>query len=123
MVLVLAARMLPNLLFGLAAGTLADRAHRGRQLGLLQQTLIQLAVPEELRGRAVGVWVLGIGSAPLGHLEMGSLVTSFGAPLALSTNGCLVLAAAATLLARAPAYRPSIESRTLRSRRSTWKSG
>src|SRR5919198_4043714 len=36
--LVLAARMLPNLLFGLAAGTLADRAHRGRQLGLLQQT-------------------------------------------------------------------------------------
>jgi predicted MFS family arabinose efflux permease len=108
---------------GVAAAVLLVTGACAASFDLLQQTLIQLAVPEEQRGRAVGVWVLGIGSAPLGHLEMGGLVTSFGAPLALSTNGCLVLAAAATLLARSPAYRPSMESRTLRSRRSTWKSG
>jgi predicted MFS family arabinose efflux permease len=72
---------------------------------LLQQTLIQLAVPEEQRGRAVGVWVFAIGSAPLGHLEMGTLVATLGAPAALSINGGLVLVAAATLLARAPSYR------------------
>lgn len=72
---------------------------------VLQQTLIQLAVPEEQRGRAVGVWVLGIGSAPLGHLEMGTLVTIFSAPAALWINGCFVLGAAATLLLRAPGYR------------------
>ena len=72
---------------------------------LLQQTVIQLAVPEEQRGRAVGIWVLGIGSAPLGHLEMGSLIALLSAPLALSINGSFVLLGAATLLARAPTYR------------------
>jgi len=72
---------------------------------LLQQTLIQLAVPEEQRGRAVGVWVLGIGSAPVGHLEMGTLVAALGAPVALSINGCCVVLGAATLVARAPRYR------------------
>src|SRR5438093_1295319 len=49
----------------------------------LQQTLIQLSVPEGQRGRAVGVWVLGLGSAPLGHLEMGAMVAAIGAPGAL----------------------------------------
>jgi MFS family permease len=71
----------------------------------LQQTLIQLAVPEGQRGRAVGVWVLGLGSAPLGHVEMGAMVAAIGAPGALAINGLLVLASAAALLARAPAYR------------------
>lgn len=72
---------------------------------VLQQTLIQLAVPAEQRGRAVGVWVLGLGSAPVGHLEMGFLAASLGAPGALLINGALTLVSAATLLVRAPAYR------------------
>jgi predicted MFS family arabinose efflux permease len=71
----------------------------------LQQTLLQLAVPEEQRGRAVGIWVLGLGSAPIGHLEIGALAAALGAPGALAINGCLVLAGAATLLVRAPLYR------------------
>jgi hypothetical protein len=71
----------------------------------LQQTLIQLAVPEHQRGRAVGIWLFGVGSAPLGHLEMGSLSATLGAPSALMINGSIVLLAAATLLIRAPAYR------------------
>ena len=71
----------------------------------LQQTLMQLAVPDDQRGRAMGIWVLGLGSAPLGHLEMGALVASVGAPNALLVNGSLVLLAATTLLARAPVYR------------------
>jgi MFS family permease len=72
---------------------------------LLQQTLLQLAVPEHQRGRAVGVWVLGIGSAPVGHLEMGSLVAVLGAPSALIVNGFVVVAAALILLTRVPLYR------------------
>lgn len=72
---------------------------------VLQQTLIQLAVPTEQRGRAVGLWVLSIGSAPVGHLEMGLLITGLGVPLALLINGTLTVVAAATLLARAPNYR------------------
>jgi MFS family permease len=72
---------------------------------VLQQTLLQLAVPEEQRGRAVGLWVLGIGSAPAGNLEMGALVAGIGAPAALAINGALVLIAATLLAVAAPAYR------------------
>jgi MFS family permease len=72
---------------------------------VLQQTLMQLAVPEAHRGRAVGLWVLSIGSAPIGNLEMGAVVAAFGAPAALAVNGGLVLLAAVTLLIRAPRYR------------------
>jgi MFS family permease len=71
---------------------------------VLQQTLLQLAVPAAQRGRAVGVWVLGLGSAPVGYVEVGLLVATLGAPGALLVNGTLV-AAAAVLLTRAPAYR------------------
>jgi MFS family permease len=74
----------------------------------LQQSLIQLAVPEHQRGRAVGVWLLGIGSAPVGHLEMGALVAALGAPGGLLINGLLVLASAGLLVARAPTYRRSL---------------
>jgi MFS family permease len=72
---------------------------------VLQQGLMQLAVPEDRRGRAIGVWLLSIGSAPLGHLEMGALSAAHGAPAGLLVNGLLVLASAGLLVARAPAYR------------------
>jgi MFS family permease len=72
---------------------------------LLQQTLLQIAVPSEQRGRAVGLWLYSIGSAPVGHLEMGMLIAALGVPVALLINGALTLAAAVTLLARAPVYR------------------
>lgn len=75
---------------------------------VLQQTLIQVAVPDEQRGRAVGIWVLSIGSAPLGHLEMGLLIAALGAPAALLINGAVTVAAAALLLVIAPAYRPRV---------------
>jgi hypothetical protein len=72
---------------------------------VLQQTLLQLAVPAEQRGRAVGLWVLSIGSAPLGHLQMGLLIAALGVPAALLSNGLLTVAAAAALLLWAPDYR------------------
>jgi predicted MFS family arabinose efflux permease len=72
---------------------------------VLQQTLIQLAVPDEQRGRAVGVWILGIGSAPIGHLEMGILASVLGVATALLINGSLTIISALILLIRAPSYR------------------
>jgi MFS family permease len=72
---------------------------------VLQQTLIQMAVPDAQRGRAVGIWVLSIGSAPVGHLEMGLLIAVLGVPSALLINGTVTVAAAAMLLVRAPDYR------------------
>ena len=70
---------------------------------------MQLAVPAAQRGRAVGVWVLGLGSAPVGYIEVGLLVAALGAPAALLVNGALVVGGAA-LLARAPAYRWAFRS-------------
>jgi MFS family permease len=88
-----------------AAGVLVVMGFCAGAFDLLQQTLIQMAVPNEQRGRAVGLWVLSLGSAPVGHLEMGMLIAALGVPIALMINGALTIAAAATLLMRAPGYR------------------
>jgi MFS family permease len=78
---------------------------------VLQQTLIQMSVPDAQRGRAVGVWVFSLGSAPIGHLEMGILIAALGAPGGLLINGALTVAAAAMLLARTPSYRWAVWAR------------
>jgi MFS family permease len=72
----------------------------------LEQTMIQLAVPEDQRGRAVGIWVFSIGSAPAGHLEVGALAATVGSPLALLVNGGFVVVGALVLALRSPPYRP-----------------
>ena len=51
------------------------------------QSMVQLCVPDHLRGRAMGAWVFAIGSAPLGHLEIGFLAATAGAEIALYGNG------------------------------------
>jgi MFS family permease len=58
---------------------------------ILTQSMMQLAVPNALRGRAMGVWVLAIGFAPLGHLEMGGLVELLGLGSALFANGAALV--------------------------------
>jgi MFS family permease len=96
----------PSNSVSIAAAALLITGACAASFDLLQQTLVQLAVPEEQRGRAVGLWVLGIGSAPLGNLVMGTSVAVLGAPIALAINGGLVLLAAAVLLVSSPRYRP-----------------
>lgn len=71
-----------------ACGALAD---------LLAQSLLQLSVPKDLRGRAGGAWVVAIGLAPLGQLQIGALASLFGVSIALGTSGvALVLLATLT---------------------------
>ncbi len=67
---------------------------------IMSQALIQKAVPDELRGRAMGTWVLAVGVAPLGQLEMGALILGLGAGGALIVNGgvLVVMASLAGLL-------------------------
>jgi MFS family permease len=73
---------------------------------VLEQMMIQLAVPEDQRGRAVGIWVFSLGTAPAGHLEVGALAAMVGAPLALLVNGGFVVLGALVLALRSPLYRP-----------------
>jgi MFS family permease len=73
-----------------AAGALAD---------LLAQSLLQLSVPPHLRGRAGGAWVVAIGFAPLGQVQIGALASLFGVSAALGASGlALVALAGATAL-------------------------
>lgn len=58
----------------------------------LYKTLMQLNVTNEQRGRATGSWVLSIGVAPIGHLGVGAIAGSFGAPVALLINGSVLMA-------------------------------
>jgi hypothetical protein len=72
-----------------AAGALAD---------LLAQSLLQLGVPPALRGRAGGAWVVAIGLAPVGQLQIGAVASLFGVGVALGASG-LALALLAVLTA------------------------
>jgi hypothetical protein len=74
-----------------ALGALAD---------LLAQSLLQLSVPAHLRGRAGGAWVVAVGLAPLGQLQIGALATLFGVGVAFGLSGfvLIVLAGATALL-------------------------
>lgn len=58
---------------------------------ILTQGMFQLCVPDGLRGRAMGVWVLAVGTGPLGHLEMGGLAVSIGVAGALLANGAALI--------------------------------
>ena len=67
---------------------------------LFSQGLIQAMVPRNLRGRAMGAWVVAVGTAPLGNLQIGGLAAAIGVSVALMTNGAglLVLGVGALLL-------------------------
>ncbi len=72
---------------------------------IFTQSMMQLSVSDGQRGRAMGTWVFAIGSAPLGHLEIGFLATAIGTDWALSLNGMAVVAVIAVALAITPALR------------------
>jgi len=55
------------------------------------QSMMQDAVPDARRGRAMGAWILAIGCAPLGHLQIGLLAADHGAAWALSLNGAAIV--------------------------------
>jgi predicted MFS family arabinose efflux permease len=58
-------------------------------------TVLQTIVPDEMRGRVMGVWSLVFGTMiPLGSLEAGAVAHWFGTPIALAF-GAIVCAASA----------------------------
>lgn len=59
------------------------------------QTLIQTSVPDHLRGRIMGIWMIAFsGSAPLGSLWAGRVAQSFGVPLVMLVSATLCLTVA-----------------------------
>jgi len=66
---------------------------------------MQLSVANHLRGRAMGVWVLAIGVAPLGHLQMGAFAEWAGVDNALLANGAMLVAIGLLTVLIVPALR------------------
>ena len=59
---------------------------------ILSQSLVQTVVPNELRGRAMGSWVLAVGLGPVGHLQIGALASALGVSFALMAHGIGLIA-------------------------------
>jgi hypothetical protein len=91
--------------FPMALGLLAVINAMMSVTDVLSQSLIQLSVPNELRGRAVGSWTLAVGSGPVGTMQIGALASFAGAAVALAANGMLLVAVAGIMLVIAPSIR------------------
>jgi MFS family permease len=72
---------------------------------VLHQTLLQFSVSNEQRGRAMGAWVVGVGTAPVGQLEIGHLASLTSAQTALSLNGLGLIILTAVLAIGLPRLR------------------
>ncbi len=57
---------------------------------ILHHALLQTNVPNEQRGRAMGIWIVGLGFAPAGQLELGYLAGAAGSRIGLLVNGAVL---------------------------------
>jgi MFS family permease len=71
----------------------------------MQWTLLQLNVPDEMRGRAVGAWVFAIGFGWIGHLGLGAVGQAVGVQWALAGAGLSVIATGLVALAASKGLR------------------
>jgi MFS family permease len=66
----------------------------------LANSLVQLVVPNEMRGRVMSIYLVAFrGGMPLGSLTAGVLANQFSAPAVLAVNGVLMMAVGAGVLA------------------------
>jgi MFS family permease len=84
----------------------------GIAMAATANTLVQLTVPDQLRGRVMSVYTtVFAGSTPFGGLMSGAIASAFGAATAIGLGGALSLATGAAAMA-------SIRGRTIHARRS-----
>jgi MFS family permease len=72
---------------------------------ILTQSMLQLSVPNALRGRAMGAWSLAIGISPVGQMEMGFLIGAFGLSAAYAFNGAMLISIAIIVAIAVPGLR------------------
>ena len=72
---------------------------------IYSQSIMQVVVPNELRGRAMGAWVLATGTASLGNLQVGALASAFTIGIALGVNGVALIVLATLSLVFLPKLR------------------
>ena len=72
---------------------------------IYSQSIMQVVVPNELRGRAMGAWVLATGTASLGNIQIGALASVFTIGIAFGVNGVALIALATLSLVFLPKLR------------------
>ncbi|MCB1684648.1 MAG: MFS transporter, partial [Pseudomonadales bacterium] len=77
----------------------------GSVFQISSMTVMQLRVPDSLRGRVMGIHTMGYSFVPLGGLFLGSLVQSIGAAQALVLGGAIYLAVIALVWTARPLIR------------------
>jgi hypothetical protein len=68
-------------------------------------TLVQVATPDELRGRVMSVYMMTWGLMPLGSLPQGIIADWLGAPIVAAGTGLLACLVVILFAVRAPAIR------------------
>jgi MFS family permease len=78
-------RWFPLALFALAASGVAMVLENA-----VTNTLLQMLVPDALRGRVMGFWTfVFVGFAPIGSLQVGFMAERFGAPVAVAIGAAV----------------------------------
>jgi sugar phosphate permease len=55
------------------------------------QTSLQMRVPDDLRGRVMGIYGVTHNIGPLGAMQAGLLASAFSAPIALAFGGAAII--------------------------------
>ena len=71
--------------------------------GAMQSTIVMLAAREEMRGRALGILSLAIGTGPLGSLLLGATASAFQPVFAIRINALLGIVALTSIMVCIPA--------------------
>lgn len=81
---------------------------------IISMTVLQLEVPDALRGRVMGIHTIGYSLVPLGGLFLGGMADSLGAGWAVITGAAVYLAAVALTTLAKPSIR-NLDGRALQS--------
>jgi len=71
----------------------------------LNNTILQMSVSDEFRGRVLSVYLMTWGLMPFGTLPMGALADAYGAPIAVATGGIASTVLVLVIAARLPSVR------------------
>jgi MFS family permease len=71
----------------------------------LNNTILQMSVSDEFRGRVLSVYLMTWGLMPFGTLPMGALADAYGAPIAVATGGIASTVLVFVIAVKLPAIR------------------
>lgn len=94
-----------SVVFLLSLGLLGLLGIASNSYMAMNNTLVMLAIPDELRGRVMGVYMMTWGFMPLGVLPIGILGDLIGVPIVLAAGGLIMVATSVFIWLAVPELR------------------